>query len=81
MKRNYLSVIARLANVIRGAAGLTAAVPYAGLRIVRLCVDEMPEGLVISTSILEWALGLLGLLMLLRRQLNKQMEKDNASAS
>ena len=80
MKRNYISVVNWLANLLRGAAGLAAALPIAGLRIVRLYVDVMPDGVLISSGVLEWALGLLGLLVLLRRS-NNQMEKDNASAS
>ena len=81
MKRSYLSAVKRLAHLIRSADGLTAAVPYTGLRVVRLCVDELPDGLLISSSILEWAFGLLALFLVLHRRFNIQMEKDNASAS
>jgi len=81
MPRFRLSAVQRFANFLRRDTGLTAAIPYVGLRVVRLGVDDLPDGLLISASILEWAFALLGVLLILRRRSIKQTEKDNASAS
>ena len=81
MKRLYLLANQLLGNTTRHASAITAAVPYAVLRMLRLVLGELPVELFISTSILEWAVGFLGLFFILCRRLNKQTEIDDASVS
>lgn len=81
MKRMYLLANHLVGNTKRHATAVTAAVPYAILRVLRLVLGELPVELFISASILEWAVGFLGLFFILRRRSNKQTENDDASVS
>lgn len=81
MNRMYLLAKQLVGNTTRHALAVTAAVPYAVLRVLRLVLGELPVELIISASILEWAVGFLGLLFILRGQLNKHTENDDASVS
>ena len=78
MKSLYLLANQLVANTTRHASAVTAAVPYAVLRILRLILGELPVELFFSASILEWGVGLLGLFFILRQRLNKHTENDNA---
>ena len=78
MKRLYLLFHELVGNTTKHASAVTAAVPFAVLRVLRLVVDNFPVEFIISASILEWAVALLGLLLILRRQLDKHTENDDA---
>ena len=81
MKRMYLLASQLVRNTTRHASAVTAAVPYAVLRVLRLVLGELPVELINSASILEWAVGFLGLFYTLRRQSNKHTENGDASVS
>lgn len=81
MNRMYLLANRLVGNATRHASAATAAVPYAILRVLRLVLGELPVELIISASILEWTVGFLGLLFVLRRQSSKHTENDDASVS
>ena len=78
-----ISLLARqlVGNTTRHALAVTAAAPYAVLRVLRLVLGELPVELSILANILEWVIGFLGLFFLLRRQSNKHTENGNASVS
>ncbi len=81
MNRMYLLANRLVGNPTRRASAITAVVPYAVLRVLRLALGELPVELIISASILEWAVGLLGLFFILRRQSNKHTGNDDAPVS
>lgn len=81
MQRLYQIIQQLTGDPARQATAARAAVPFAILRLLRLIPDELPAALVKSVSILEWAGGLLVLLILLRQPSNSHTEKSNASVS
>ena len=81
MKRMYLLASQLVRNTTRHASAVTAAVPYVILRVLRLVPGELPVELSVSASILECAVGFLGLFFILRRRSNKHTENDDASVS
>ncbi|MDH3441393.1 MAG: hypothetical protein OEM63_11620 [Gammaproteobacteria bacterium] len=78
MKSIYLLAKQLVGNTTRHALAVTAAVPYAVLRVLRLALGELPVELMMPAGIVEWAVGLLGLFFILRRQSDKHMENDHA---
>jgi len=81
MKRLYLFANQLVGNTTRHASAVTAAVPYAVLRVLRLVLGELPVELFISANILEWTVGFLGLFFILRRRSNEHTENDDASVN
>lgn len=71
MKHLYQLATQLAGNTSRRTAAAAVTLPYAILRVLLLWVDELPAGFSCSANILEWAVGLLGLIFILIRKFDK----------